>query len=165
MGRELRRVPANWEHPKDSNGRYIPLYGGSWRESVTNWDINAAQWDKGLRKDFGTGTWVPVDPKYRDLSYAEWDGDRPDMGDYMPDWTESERTHFQMYEDTTEGTPISPVMETPEKLARWLADSGASAFGDSTATYEQWLSTIKRGWAVSMVADASGLKSGVEAMA
>ena len=40
-----------------------------------------------------------------------------------------ERTHYQMYETCTEGTPISPVMETPENLARWLADNGASAFG------------------------------------
>lgn len=51
MGRELRRVPANWKHPKDGNGRYIPMYniyimrtikfrgkrlnGGDWVESMT----------------------------------------------------------------------------------------------------------------------------------
>jgi hypothetical protein len=27
MGREIRRVPANWEHPKDErDGGYIPMY-------------------------------------------------------------------------------------------------------------------------------------------
>ena len=52
------------------------------------------------------------------------------------------RTHYQMYETTSEGTPISPVMETPEALARWLADNGASAFGKMTATYAQWLNMI-----------------------
>ena len=27
MGREIRRVPANWQHPKDGHGDYIPMYG------------------------------------------------------------------------------------------------------------------------------------------
>ena len=70
-----------------------------------------------------------------------------------------------MYEDTTEGTPISPAFATPEELARWLADTGASAFGDSTATYEQWLHVCKGGWAPSAVIDINGMRSGVEAMA
>ena len=83
----------------------------------------------------------------------------------MPEWPEAERTHWQMYEDTSEGTPISPVMETPEMLARWLADTGASSMGRNTATYEQWLATIHRGWAPSMIYTAkTGLVSGVEAL-
>lgn len=28
MGREVRRVPAEWQHPKDERGRYIPLFDG-----------------------------------------------------------------------------------------------------------------------------------------
>lgn len=83
----------------------------------------------------------------------------------MPDWPESERTHLQMYEDTTEGTPISPVMKTAEELARWLADNNASSFGDHTATYDQWLTMIKRGFAVSAcISPSRGLVSGVEAI-
>lgn len=49
-------------------------------------------------------------------SYEEYAGPRPDASDYMPDWPEAERTHYQMYENTSEGTPISPVMATPEDL-------------------------------------------------
>jgi hypothetical protein len=82
----------------------------------------------------------------------------------MPEWPESERTHLQMYESTSEGTPISPVMETPEQLARWLADNGASAFGDMTATYEQWLETAKDGWAPSGMMIGGVMMSGVEGM-
>ena len=26
MGREIRRVPKNWEHPKDEEGYYLPMY-------------------------------------------------------------------------------------------------------------------------------------------
>jgi len=30
MGREIRHVPENWEHPKDENGNYIPIE--EWKE-------------------------------------------------------------------------------------------------------------------------------------
>ena len=68
---------------------------------------------------------------------------------------------YQMYETTTEGTPISPVMKTPEELARWLADNKASACGSMTATYEEWLQTIERGWAPTMMIFGGELTSGV----
>ena len=57
---------------------------------------------------------------------------------------------------SNEGTPISPVMESPEALAHWLADNNASAFAGMTATYEQWLRTIQRGFAVSAVSVGGG---------
>jgi len=96
----------------------------------------------------------------------DWYGQAPDQNDYMPDWPADECTHLMMYEDTTEGTPISPAFPTPEELAKWLADTGASAFGSDTATYEQWLSTCKAGWVVGAVFDsANGLRSGVAASA
>lgn len=162
MGREVRRVPANWEHPKDEQGNYIPLRGGSFSERAARWDEENAQWAKGFRRDFRSNDWVPKDADYTG-TFAEWDGERPEEKDFMPDWPEAARTHFQMYEDCTEGTPISPVMETPEALARWLADNNASSFGSRTATYEQWLGTINRGWAPSGVySAATGIVSGVE---
>lgn len=72
---------------------------------------------------------------------------------------------YQMWETVTEGSPISPVFDTPEELAHWLADNGASAFGSQTATYEQWLVICKSGWAPSAIGDAKGIRSGVEALA
>jgi hypothetical protein len=80
----------------------------------------------------------------------------------MPNWPESERTHLMMYEDTSEGTPISPAFETPEELARWLVDNKASAFGSDTGTYEGWLRIARGGFAPSMVVDASGVHTGVD---
>ena len=80
----------------------------------------------------------------------------------MPNWQLNERTHLMMYETTSEGTPISPAFETAEELARWLADTGASSFGDATATYEQWMETIRAGSAPSAVFSSDrGLESGV----
>lgn len=160
MGREVRRVPADWEHPK-KNGRYEPLYDGSYTKRARQWLDDARAWDDGTHAD------LVRDPelKARMPFFWEWDGGPPDPEDYMPDWPEERRTHLQMYENTSEGTPISPVMSTPEELARWLADNRASSFGDMTATYEQWLSTIKRGWAPSAIATVGGpMVSGVEGL-
>lgn len=124
MGREVRKVPANWQHPMDERtGRHKPLLEGDGYES--------------RKKD-----WLDMLAKKGLQETLDYHGNPPNQEDYMPDWTEAEKTHLMMYEDTSEGTPISPAFKTPEELARWLADNGASAFGDSTATYEQWLATI-----------------------
>ena len=164
MGREVRKVPADWQHPKDEKGSYIPLHDRSYAKAVASWDEEYAQWQKGFRLDWSAEgrAWKPKDDDMKGMKFSEWAGRRPDEADYMPDWPDEKRTHLMMYEDTTEGTPISPAFKTPEELARWLADNGASAFGSSTATYEQWLATCRGAWAPSMVMDAKGLRSGVE---
>ena len=155
MGREVRRVPKDWEHPKNAEGMYIPLSDG-YKDWVAGWDKEAADWEAGIFPDY-------VSEESKSLSYEEYEGPRPDPEDYMPEWDESEKTHYMMYEDTSEGTPISPAFETPEELARWLADTGASAFGGSTASYEGWLRVANGGFAPSMVViPGVGLVSGVD---
>lgn len=162
--REVRRVPANWEHPKDEKGHLIPLFGDSFKEHAARWDEEAAQWEKGFYRLCKENKWKSKGPDQTG-TFEDWNGVRPEEYDYMPNWPEVERTHYQMYETVTEGTPISPVMETPEALARWLADNNASAFADMGATYDQWLTTIKRGWVVSAVGiQGKGLVSGVEGL-
>lgn len=88
---------------------------------------------------------------------------RPDPKDYMPVFPEGAATGWCMYETTSEGTPISPVLGSPEELARWLADNEASSFGSRGATYEQWMRMIDRGWAPSAIVTGAGVQSGVEA--
>jgi hypothetical protein len=118
------------------------------------------QWIDGFLAWHGPGG----EPQREEYDYWEWVGDPPQREFFMPGWTKEERTHYQMYETTSEGTPISPVMATPEQLAAWLAENDASAFGNMTATYEQWLKIILRGGTVvSMVCTPSGgIQSGVE---
>jgi hypothetical protein len=165
MGREVRRVPANWQHP--TNGfyasgevRFKALFDGADFESAArDWDVESAKWARGEFPDY-------AGPESRAMTYVEWNGERPDPADYMPVWSDAERTHLMMYETTSEGTPISPAFATPEELARWLADNGASAFGSSTASYEAWLKVAQGGFAPSAVyTPQTGLVSGVEAMA
>lgn len=85
----------------------------------------------------------------------------------LHEWTQKECDGWQMWETTSEGSPISPVFDTPEELAKWLADTNASAFGGQGASYESWLKMITSasGYAVSaMYSPATGIQSGVEAL-
>lgn len=168
MGREVRRVPADWQHPKHEvpdwrTGcmveRYKPLFPGEdYHPRVEEWDEECAAWKAGWRPEHAT------DAKHIAMFYEQWAGQRPHRDDYMPNWPVEQRTHVMMYENTSEGTPISPAFATPEELARWLADTGASSFGSDTATYEQWLNVARGGWAPSAVyTPATGLVSGVAA--
>ena len=167
MGREVRRVPEGWQHPKDDDGRYIPLFDGcdGFAMDDKEWTEGWEKWQQGLCEQYGEDNkWGPIDPEHKNIRYSDYAGSRPSPDDYMPDWPEDQRTHLMMYETTSEGTPISPAFETSEDLARWLADNHASAFGGMTATYEQWLGMIKAGWAPSAVCDSTGMHSGVEAI-
>lgn len=163
MGREVRRVPADWSHPKNAEGHYIPLHGTSYAQRMTEWETGYAKWQQGYRESWKDPSGWQLRSADEQYPYEEWAGDRPTPEDYMPDWPDMQRTHYQMYEDTTEGTPISPVMETPEALAQWLVDNNASAFADETASYQAWLAICRGGWAPSAVyTPQTGLISGVE---
>ncbi len=145
MGREVRRVPASWQHPKERSGEYKPLLAGDYEAEAKEF----------LDKANAEGLQAAVD----------WYGQAPERENYMPSWPESERTHYMMYETCSEGTPISPAFATPEELARWLADTGASAFGGQTASYEGWLRVARGGFAPSAVfSQSTGLVSGVDAL-
>ena len=159
MGREVRRVPKDWEHPHRTDGRddYQPMYDESFAEAAREWKIQFAEWEDGKRPYYCTDSQTD--------EFWEYEGDPPDRKFYRPEWTDAERTHWQMYETTSEGTPISPVMETPELLARWLADNKASAFASDTATYDQWLNMIRVGYACSAeFSRETGMISGVVAI-
>lgn len=143
MSREVRRVPKDWKHPKNERGAFLPLHDGY--ETARDEFMKLLN-EKGLQ------------------AALDYFGRAPNQEDYMPDWPDDERTHVMMYETTTEGTPISPAFATVEELARWLADTGASALADRTATYEQWLAMCRQGSSVSAVCTSEGWKSGVEAM-
>lgn len=141
MGRQVRRVPASWEHPKGDDGRLLPMFDKPFSVAAREWLDEAIAWDNGTHPDLAEHP----DRKTRYQFFWQWSGEPPNEKYYRPDFTE-EATHYQMYEDTSEGTPISPVMDSPEALARWLADNGASRFGEMTASYESWLSVCRGGF-------------------
>lgn len=128
---------------------------GFGHDSINAYCVIKAECDHlGAPHTCGTCGGSGIHPDHRD-AYEAWTPTEPPTGD-----------GWQMWETTSEGSPISPVFATPEELARWLADTGASAFGYTGASYEHWLGMIRAGSTVgSMIAVDGRLMSGVEAAA
>lgn len=175
MGREIRRVPPGWQHPKIGDlyeegyeprhysGRresYHPQYDKNYDDAASEWMEECIKWANGDVSD-DVRKWREKYPYY-----WEWNGDPPKREYYRTGkWAfkPEEATWYMMYEDTSEGTPKSPACATPEEVARYCADNGVSSFGGMTATYEQWLSVACGRWAPSMVISGGKMMSGVEA--
>ena len=149
MGREIRRVPAGWQHPVDHAGRYKPMYDQAYADAAAEWWRNALLWSKGEHPDqLGND----VTKKY--LYYWEWSGNPPDEEYYRPAF-EGEPTHYQIYETVSEGTPVSPVFETKDELAAWLVTEGYST--RAAAAF------AKDGWAPSMAFCGGHIYKNIEA--
>lgn len=157
MSREVRRVPLTYQHPTEWVQRY----------------------DRHTRK---LGPVIAFKPLFKHESYAESvrdhqqevknygeveAGPTPNPEDYMPDFTDTPEDNLGwcMYETTSEGTPISPVLKDQDALAHWLAENGASAFGGEPASYERWKAMINAGHSVCSAVVMNGrIVSGVDAV-
>lgn len=155
MGREVKRLPLDFDWPLKETwfGYVLPaipcqLCNGSGKrphgKAMSRWGFESDCCDccEGEGKVF---------PR---VELPEWKHD--------PFNEEPVGMGYQMWETTSEGSPISPVFATPEELARWLADTKASAFGGMGATYAQWLGMIQKGSAPSAFITSRGIVSGVE---
>lgn len=139
MGHVARRVALDWEHPKDAHGEFVPLHDGfGLTERQAAWDAESKKWDEGFRDDF-RGGWIRKNAAEQDMDFDEWHGKRPDPADHMPEWAPDQCVGWMMYENVTEGTPLSPVCKTPIELAMWMAKHPEWVTGHS---YETWLSLI-----------------------
>src|ERR1039458_2637006 len=88
MGREVRPVPLDWEHPltgdtyTNRKPRHVPLFS----RANLRWTV---EWND----------------KHPD------DAEEIDLADYMPEIPEETPYGYQLYETTSEGTPVSPVFQ------------------------------------------------------
>jgi len=100
MSREIRRVAPDWQHPMTGGASqrdsYKPLLDGYAEDKAS----------------------FEADPEDRD-------DERPDPSKYMPDWTPEEATAYQVYETSSEGTPVSPVLPDRDALIHWLTTDGS----------------------------------------
>ena len=114
MGREVHRVPANWEHPRD-DGYYRPLYDQTFDDAMQEWldEFERFKVDPGRE---GAATFA---------NFCEWHNKPPDPDYYHPIF-DSEPTHYQIYETVSEGTPISPVFISLDQMITWLIRQGYS---------------------------------------
>ncbi|KKL78957.1 hypothetical protein LCGC14_2019660 [marine sediment metagenome] len=170
MGREIRMVPPNWEHPRYTTdnapdnslrsvvGEYIPMMDQSYEDAAAEWITGFEQWQKGEHEDQHKD-WCS-DIKH----YWEYDSP-PDSDSYRPAFTE-DATWCQGYETVSEGTPFTPAFETKAELVDWLVANGDPVHG--AITKEQAESFVDQKWAPSMIMtiDKSGasIKGGIESL-
>lgn len=140
MGREIRRVPLGWEHPRQRCAHspwaggcddaklhggqcFQPLYDKDFESAMKDWLHDLERWLTSefaeYRAKYPDSNYDPEQP-YR--AYCEWYGTAPDPEYYRPVWKEANA--YQMYETVSEGTPVSPVFETPEGLVDYLVNHG-----------------------------------------
>ena len=115
MGRELRRVVPNWEHPKMPNGKYQPMYNENIIDSLEE-----------RMKDIKNFINKKGDDYEHYDNFKEFLIDQNlvniDIDYYEPaELIDEEKTWFQIYETVSEGTPISPPFETVAELIEWMA--------------------------------------------
>jgi hypothetical protein len=139
VGRELRRVPANWEHPRDEQGEYIPLHDQCYAAALRDWNHQAELWERRAHPD---QTRYPDAPDQ--YTWEQWHGAGPDPAYYRERcWGEDEATAYQVYENVTEGTPISPVLPDLEALRAWLRADGYSAEATEQLLQTSYLPTFR----------------------
>ena len=156
MGREIRRVPPNYEHKKLDASRYPyregyqPMYAHAFTDRFNEWlgdfdRIRAGKLNDLERECYPGGL-------------SEWlqdDGQPPDPAYYNTVFTEDEATWFQVWETVSEGTPVSPPFETRDELIDYLAAKGD--FWDQKRGHGAWpkenaTSFVNAGWVPSLIA-------------
>jgi len=162
MGREIRRVPEGWEHPRytkdnavrrwggtTSEGEYRPLYDSDFHSAMSEW----------------LTSWGACDTPEKRTAYLADEGGPPSPEYHRPEWSDEERTHFQMYETVSEGTPLTPPMPSLDALAEWLS-TNCDFWDKGPLTREQAKAFCRSGWTPSFVfTPETGLLSGIEAIA
>jgi hypothetical protein len=180
MGRELRRVPPHWEHPKESRPDYrsgtmqecyVSMHDLPYIAAITEWIKNHQLWENGKhpdQKDEGM-------EKYK--HFAQWSGNPPSVECYRPDWKANEMTWYQVYETVSEGTPVTPAFETQAELVEYLVTNGdfwdqkRRLEGGSGMLCGPWTRKEAEsfvyggGWSPSLIVANGKVMSGVEGMA
>jgi hypothetical protein len=178
MGREIRMVPANWEHPTyvhemTGQTRLQPMLKETWAEAVAEWKAEYAKWEAGERP-----TYFDADDHARGYEYWEYNSAPPSEREMYTPWEPSEATWYQLWETVSEGTPVSPPFATKEELADYLAKNGdhwdqkrakdpsaAKLFGIDPSNPGWGIEAANRfvmgsGWAPSMVMHGVKLEEG-----
>jgi hypothetical protein len=147
MGREIRRVVPNWEHPRERDGSYRPLFNQDFPSAAKKWKEGLAAWEAGGRAE-KAHIWGD------DYQWWEYSGNPPDREYCHPVWCEEDQTWWQVYETISEGTPVTPPFATQEELVEYLVANGDfwdQSRGDGGWSRENAEAFVSRGWAPSLM--------------
>lgn len=144
MWREIRRVPVEWKHPKDENGRFKPMADLNFYEMALLSIADMTQWIKEYQdfeqygKAFTDSSWKVYSKKNWN-SYEDWAGKLSeihisDPDEFMPKWD-----WRQLYENVSDWTPLSPPFPTAELLIEWLSSNKDFWWNQRTRTQAEWI--------------------------
>lgn len=136
MSRQVRRVPENWQHPKQVNKynpdeeQYVPLLD-DYVNYLKYYKEYVDEFIQHMTEVIETGSTTIYDNVFTDRKkvyrYLTADGGLrpPKITDFMPsgEW-------YQLYEEVSEGTPITPPFASKEELKSYLMTDGT--FWDNT---------------------------------
>lgn len=172
MGREIRRVPPNWEHPrytadncrnKRDIGEYMPMADQSYPEARKEWLDGFALWQQGRHP---AQIENPEESWIKGQDWWEYSSP-PDREFYRPAFTEEPRW-FQVYQTVSEGTPVTPPFPTKEALVEYLVAHGdfwRQADGRGGFSREAAEGFVKDEYVPSMVITGGQLYEGIESAA
>ncbi len=162
MGREIRMVPPNYEHPRKDNGDYESLSYG-FEKDLREFEERIAS--HGLRDTLGYygGGLSPEDYMLVEYKAESEGGDGCYYG--IP---EEECTWRQVFENVSEGSPDTPPFETKEELIEYLCTEGSLHHNEypdicPILTRPQAEAFVKYEHAVSFVVTNGVMKTGQQA--
>jgi hypothetical protein len=94
------------------------MFDRDYEKTADEWIKDCILWSKGEHPDQEDSN-AEETCKY----FWEWDGNPPDERYYRP-YKDEEATWYQVYENVSEGTPITPPFETKEELIDYLVEVG-----------------------------------------
>lgn len=124
MGREIKRVPMDFDYPlcRVWYGYQITFCHEEYGEGCERC------------REFARVMGIPMDEYFPDMPCPDW------KKHFKIDPPTGEG--FQLWETTSEGSPVSPVFRTAEELAEWCAEN-ATVFADDKASAEDWMKMIQ----------------------
>lgn len=152
MELEVRRVPPEFEHPSeeiDNSARttrrvFVPCFDETFGEAAAKYDRARQSWEAGTHPDQKRHATTPA-------SYEEWAGEPPWPECHLPDSFDRDgATAWCLHENTTEGTPVTPMFAAREELvahpvARWRRSMGTDVAGSGRGGGLQRRGIGKRG--------------------
>lgn len=120
MGREIRRVPPNWDHPKNGQGEYLPVHDRDYNEASESWIRKFLSFENCKKE----GNITPLNVEYY------WESESPPDPDFYISCYRSyeieKANWYQIFETESIGTPVTPAFSTQEELIDHLINYGES---------------------------------------